>query len=145
MFARHPTRKVAKTVGMTALLLLTGCGATHDPQPVQSAPQKASSAHPTPSAASKPSSSENIRTIDITIQGRTVNPPPDRITIKARETIRLTVTADRNDELHIHGFEIERKLRANQPTSVELQGDTPGLYEVETHDPVLRLAQILVR
>jgi hypothetical protein len=40
---------------------------------------------------------------------------------------------------------VERELRPNQPTTVELVGREPGTYEVETHDPELLLSKITVR
>jgi heme/copper-type cytochrome/quinol oxidase subunit 2 len=61
------------------------------------------------------------------------------------EKLTLTVTSDHDDVLHIHGFDIEKNLKAGQPTSVQLTGDAPGVYEVETHEPELRLLKIAVQ
>ena len=60
------------------------------------------------------------------------------------EEIVLTVTSDHADTLHIHGFEVEKDLVAGEPLSVTLTGDQPGVYEVETHHPELRLLKIAV-
>ena len=60
------------------------------------------------------------------------------------EKLTLTVTSDRADTLHIHGFEVEKDLVAGKPLSVTLTGDQPGVYEVETHHPELRLLKIAV-
>ncbi len=61
------------------------------------------------------------------------------------EELTLTVTSDHGDELHIHGFEVEKELVAGTPTTVTVTGDQPGVYEVETHHPELRLMKIAVR
>jgi hypothetical protein len=61
------------------------------------------------------------------------------------EELTLTVTSDHDDELHIHGFEVEKELVAGTPTTVTVTGDQPGVYEVETHHPELRLMKIAVR
>ena len=61
------------------------------------------------------------------------------------EELTLTVTSDHADQLHIHGFEVEKYLVAGTPTTVTLTGAQPGVYEVETHHPELRLMKIAVR
>jgi plastocyanin len=85
-----------------------------------------------------------VRTIEITVDGRTVTPAPSRVKVAPGETLRLVVTADHDDELHAHGFDVEEELRAGVPTTVDLTTDQPGLYEVETHHPELRLLQVQV-
>ena len=60
------------------------------------------------------------------------------------ETLTLTVTSDHEDQLHVHGFDVEKALPAGTPVSVELTGKTPGVYEVETHHPELRLLKVAV-
>ncbi len=86
-----------------------------------------------------------VRTLNISISERKVKPAPDRIKLAKGELLRLNITSDRDDSLHIHGFEIERELFAGRPALIELRGGPPGLYEVETHNPPLRLLQLEVR
>ena len=78
------------------------------------------------------------------MNGKQVTPAPSRVKIAPGETLRLVVTADHDDELHAHGFEVEKELKAGVPTTVDLTTDQPGLYEVETHHPELRLLQVQV-
>lgn len=74
-----------------------------------------------------------------------MSPAPARVQLRQGERLRLVVTVDHDDEIHVHGFEEEREVKAGQPVSIVLTGGEPGLYEVETHHPELRLLQILVR
>ena len=74
-----------------------------------------------------------------------MRPAPDRVAIRVGEKLRLVVTTDRDDVLHAHGFDIEQPLRAGQPATVDLIGAEPGQYEVETHEPALRLLVVQVR
>ncbi|GAA4346948.1 hypothetical protein GCM10023145_05460 [Angustibacter luteus] len=85
-----------------------------------------------------------MKTIEITVNGKDVTPAPARVKIAPGETLRLVVTADHDDELHAHGFDVEKELKAGVPTAVDLVTDEPGLYEVETHHPELRLLQVQV-
>jgi hypothetical protein len=86
-----------------------------------------------------------VRVVQVIVTGREVRPAPSRVEIKVGELLRLQVTSDHDDELHVHGFEVERELTAGKPALIELRGERPGLYEVETHNPALRLLQVLVR
>jgi plastocyanin len=85
------------------------------------------------------------RTIAITVQGKKVTPAPRTVDLGVGEKLTLVVTSDHDDEIHAHGFEVEGRLRAGTPSTVTLTGKEPGLYEVETHEPALRLLMVAVR
>ena len=72
-------------------------------------------------------------------------PAPATIDLKVGETLTLVVTSDHDDEIHAHGFEVEGELKAGTPSTVTITGTDPGLFEVETHEPPLRLMMIAVR
>jgi len=59
--------------------------------------------------------------------------------------LTITVTSDHNDQLHAHGFEIEKVVKAGQPLVVTVKGTEPGVYDVELHNPELRILQVAVR
>ena len=105
----------------------------------------ASTTSGTTAPGASPTSDSADRTIAITVQGKNVTPAPSRVEMTSSQTLRLVVTSDHDDELHAHGFDVEKQLVAGQPTTVDLTGAPPGLYEVETHDPELRLLQVVVR
>ena len=81
----------------------------------------------------------------VTVTGNKVSPAPATVDLGVGEKLTLTVTSDHADQLHIHGFEIEEDLVAGKPLSVTVTGDEPGVYEVETHQPELRLLKIAVK
>ena len=112
-----------------------------------SATSTASSSAPSPSGSSSASSSSSPaqRTVTVTVTGSRVTPAPRTVDLGVGETMTLTVTSDHADQLHVHGFDIEKELPAGTPVSVELTGESPGVYEVETHHPELRLLKIAVR
>jgi hypothetical protein len=85
------------------------------------------------------------KVLRVTIKGRTVTPAPASIELAKGKTLRLIVTSDHDDELHAHGFEKEATLKAGKPTTIDLRGTEPGVYEVETHHRALRLLNVVVR
>ena len=131
-----------------AALGLAACGgAGDDPGTSRSATSSATSSSSSSSATSSSSSSSSAagRTIDITVTGSTVTPAPATVDLAVGEKLTLSVTSDHADQLHIHGFEVEEDLVAGVATTVTVTGAQPGVYEVETHHPALRLMKIAVR
>ncbi|WP_256795279.1 hypothetical protein [Terrabacter sp. Ter38] len=84
------------------------------------------------------------RTVAVVVMGSTITPAPATIPLKVGETINVTVTSDHDDEVHAHGFEVEKEIKAGVPVTLQLKGDVPGVYEVEMHHPALTLLQIAV-
>jgi hypothetical protein len=72
-------------------------------------------------------------------------PKPRRIEVARDSQVRLLVTSDVDDELHIHGYDVEEPLEAGRTTTVELVADQSGVFEVETHEGELALLQLEVR
>ena len=138
------TRACVAVVAVSALTgLLAACGGSSEPPAAQGSSTGASSSGASSAAAS--STSAAGRTLRVTIAGRTVTPAPSQVQVKPGETLTLVVTSDHDDELHAHGFEVEKELKAGVPTTVVLKTDLPGVYEVETHHPPLRLLSVAVQ
>ncbi|MCF0095016.1 hypothetical protein [Micromonospora sp. MH99] len=138
--------------GLLSALLTAGCGQDDDPSvaapstpatstaaPSASAPASADS--PTP-AASTPGAD---REITVTIAKRRISPPTGRVTVTKGQLVRITVTSDVADELHVHGYDLGARLPAGTPGSVEFRAEKTGLFEVETHETELVLFQLVVR
>ncbi|MET7395365.1 cupredoxin domain-containing protein [Dactylosporangium sp. NPDC005572] len=85
------------------------------------------------------------RELTITISNRTVSPPTGRVEVARGTTIKLTVTSDAPDELHVHGYDRKAALEPGKPAKLEFKADATGLFEVETHDAGLVLFQLVVR
>lgn len=154
------TTVTAAAIGLA--LVLAGCaeggpGATQptqvgtpEPAPVGPTPSRSFVA-PTapmsevPSSDPTPSASQ-VRLLEVTVTGTTVEPAPDQVDLAVGETLRLLVTSDGGSAIHTHGLgDIEAPLTPGEPTTVDLVGDVPGVYEVELHDPDLLLLQVAVR
>lgn len=120
-------------------------GSTSDP----GAPTVTTSMSPTDTTSANPSPSDegdDVRTLEITITGREVSPAPSTLDLTRGETLRLVITADQDMGLHAHGLgEVEAELIANQPVTIELSTGDTGQFEIETHDPELRLLLVAVR
>jgi hypothetical protein len=133
-------------VGTFALLLLTGCagtgGSDAEPRTAETATAVSEATEPAPGASPR---TPDVRILEITVVDNGVTPPPSQVDLAAGETLRLVVTSDRDSQIHAHGFGVEADVPAGQPTSVDVIGTVPGVYEVELHNPDLLLLQVAVR
>jgi plastocyanin len=156
-------RALRYAAGAALALAVTACGgdsgspaASGSPSPSASSSSPATSSSPAATATTPPSAKTPTtpppardtpagRTIEVTITGKKVSPAPATVDLKVGETLTLIVTSDHDDEIHAHGFEVEGELKAGVPSTVTVTGTEPGLFEVETHEPPLRLMMIAVR
>ncbi|MEU7612913.1 hypothetical protein [Micromonospora sp. NPDC049204] len=154
MFVRTPATRAcaALAAGVLTALLVTGCGHDDDPSvatpsapATSAAPPSAATTAPSPTASPTPSAPAADREIVVTIAKRRITPPTGRITVGKGELLRITVTSDAADELHVHGYDLGARLPAGKPGSVEFRADKTGLFEVETHETELVLFQLVVR
>ncbi|MGC5307888.1 hypothetical protein [Micromonospora zamorensis] len=156
MSVRTPAgRTTAALAAALTALLLVGCGQDDDPSvatpsaaPTSAAPTSATTAS-TPTAGATPSAAASTPAVDreitVTIAKRRVDPPTGRITVGKGERVRITVTSDVSDELHVHGYDLGARLPAGTAGLVEFRADKTGLFEVETHETELVLFQLVVR
>ena len=158
------SRGIGYAVGAALALAVTACGGDTEtpaaPATTTAATASTTSATPgtpagsatTPPSAKTPTTPPPAkdptpagRSITITIKGKKVTPAPSTVDLKKGETLTLVVTSDRDDEIHAHGFEVEGELKAGVPSTITITGTQAGLFEVETHEPPLRLLMIAVR
>jgi plastocyanin len=125
-------------VPVLALALAAACGGEAKETPTSAAPSNSASA----SASVSPSS--DAVEIKVTVSGGKVAPRPSIHKIKKGQTVRIIVTSDKADEVHVHGYEKEQELTAGQPGTIEFTADQTGRFEVETHKSGLQLFQFEV-
>ncbi|MEW2179929.1 hypothetical protein AB0890_26825 [Streptomyces sp. NPDC005406] len=84
-------------------------------------------------------------TVDISLRDGKVSPAPGRTEVKKGRSVRLVVRSDRDDTLHVHGYDKEARLPAGRTVTLTFTADRTGLFEVETHESDLLLTQLVVR
>ena len=131
---------------MTLLLGGAGCASGDETPSADSSTTASSSPSGSPSETSS-ESTPTQKTVQITVSIRDgkVTPKPRRVSVPLGDQVRLQVTSDVDDELHVHGFDVEEPLEAGRTTMVELTADQQGVFEVETHETELQLLQLAVR
>ena len=124
---------------------LAGCG--DDSQPQTSAPTSTPSTAPaqgTTAAAPAPSTTASGQVIQHVFRGGQVTGSA-REQVNRGETVRLVVTSDVAEEVHVHGYDRKVAVPANGTAELTFTADIPGVFEVELEQRHRRLFTLEVR
>ena len=134
-----PPRPVLPRRALVALLFaavvpLAGCAGKPPP-----------AAGATPSSGS-PSGASGAATqrIEVTVAHGKASGNTGRVTVATGTAVTLVVTSDTADEVHLHGYDIEKELTPGQPITLHFTADVPGVFEVELHKANLVITRLQV-
>ena len=142
-------RALAWLLVATATAVLAGCRSDGgDPQAaetIQTATVETTTA-PAQTTPAKPTRrSRSPATIVIVVDQGRPRGGIKRPTLEQGEKVVLVVRSDVGDEIHVHGFDVERPLTPGKPVRIPLTAKLPGRFEVELHHPDALLAVLEVR
>jgi hypothetical protein len=60
------------------------------------------------------------------------------------DTVRFRVKAPRDEEVHIHGYDIKRDVKAGQIARISFKATIDGIFEVEFEDSATQIAELRV-
>ena len=67
-----------------------------------------------------------------------------KLTFTRGDQVRFRVKSDVADEIHVHGFDIEKSVPAGGSVTFSFPADIEGVFEVELHGRQEQIAQIAV-
>ncbi|HOC12317.1 MAG TPA: hypothetical protein PLL50_04530 [Propionicimonas sp.] len=106
-----------------ALVLLSGCAA----------------------GASSTSAPPPPKQVTITLADGKAEPIAEKVELVKGQHLVLTITSDRADAVHVHGFDVEIEVKAGETVTRDLVMDKVGRFEVESHEPVFTLLQLQIQ
>jgi hypothetical protein len=72
--------------------------------------------------------------VEVTIAAGKVAPDPSRkVEVATGDHVHISVTSDHADEVHVHGYDIEKEISAGGTVTIDFTADIPGQFEVEAH------------
>jgi len=131
------------TPALALFLLVVGCGdddvsaatTTTTMSTVTSSSSVAEDATTTSTAAASPATTEapdeaeeEVLLVTLAFAGGEVTSGAQRIEVDAGERVRLEVTSDIAEEVHVHGYDLEAGLVPGETAVIELTGDLPGVW-----------------
>jgi hypothetical protein len=130
--------RIATCLAAGSLLLISACAGESTTNPPSASPGAGSS-----SAGAK--TSTKTTEIVVSVKDGKVSPKVHRVKVAAGSPVRILVSSDVDDEVHVHGYDIEREVSAGQSTTIEFTADQTGVFDVETHESGLLLLQLQVQ
>jgi hypothetical protein len=126
------------------LLLLTlsaACGGSSEPAASSPLPSPSLASSAAPVASSVPSDNAQ-QTVTLTVSGGKVTGQTGRVKVALGTRLRITVTSDAADEIHVHVYDLKQEVSANASASIEFVADKPGVIEVELERAGLSLTRL---
>jgi hypothetical protein len=102
-------------------------------------PANTSSAGPTSSCPAAPPLADNATVVTATVTGTTVTTDHAQWSVKLGSRVRIAVTADVADEVHVHGYDKKQDTVPGCPTAIDFTANIPGTVEVELESKGLHL------
>ncbi len=69
----------------------------------------------------------------IQIRGGVVEGGPPDITVTSGDVVRIVVTSDAPDDIHLHGYDVEKQAAPGRPARFRVKADIEGSFEIESH------------
>ena len=134
-----PARIVPVLLALTAVTAACGGSSGSSSASAVPSPSLAPSAK---AVASGVASDTAQQTVSLTVSGGKVTGDTGRVKVSLGTRVRITVTSDVADEIHVHLYDLTQEISANQPGSIEFVADKPGVVEVELEHAKLPLTHL---
>jgi plastocyanin len=102
----------------------------------------------TPSAAptaTAPAATPQPAATRITVRAGAPVGGVQKVDVDQGDTVRLTISSDRPDEVHVHGYDLEKPVAPGAPARFTFTADADGIYEVEVHESGNQIASLEVQ
>jgi hypothetical protein len=66
------------------------------------------------------------------------------VKVKKGDRVRIVVRADAEDELHLHGYDIEKAVGPGKPAVFDFVAEFEGIFELESHHAGTLVAKVVV-
>jgi len=85
------------------------------------------------------------RTITVVVESGRPRGGIARPTVAKGDKVVVVVRTDAGEEVHLHGYDIEKPVTPGTPVRIPFTADLPGRFELELHHPDALLAVIEVK
>jgi hypothetical protein len=69
----------------------------------------------------------------ITVKGGVLDGDPQTITTKKNDTVQIVVSSDAPDQIHLHGYDIEKEAAPGKPARFKFKANVEGSFIIESH------------
>jgi hypothetical protein len=140
----------ALVVGIVAFAVASPGGDDDGEQAAQTTPTQTQTETAPEETEAEPAPPPEPAVTRISVEGGQVVGGAKRIEAGSGETVRIVVSSDAPDELHLHGYDITMNSAPGQPARFQFKANLEGVFELESHvaedagrDPLV--AQVVVQ
>jgi hypothetical protein len=69
----------------------------------------------------------------ISVNGGVLVGDPKTIRVAKNDIVRIVVSSDAPDQIHLHGYDIEKEATPGKPARFNFKADAEGAFELESH------------
>ncbi len=105
-------------------------------------PQTAVATQATTATTTAPAGPE---TFTVAVRGGQPVDGVQEIDVDSGDAVRIRVTADAPEEVHLHGYDIEKPVGPGQPAVFDIDdANLEGIFEIELHGSAVQIANLRV-
>jgi hypothetical protein len=78
-------------------------------------------------------SDSNSTTFNLELKNAALASGPKTMTAKKDSTVRIVINTDAPDQVHLHGYDIEKEATPAKPAVLEFKANIEGSFELESH------------
>jgi hypothetical protein len=82
------------------------------------------------------------REFDLEIRGDSME--PSKVTVAEGDRVVLRITSGSPVEVHLHGYDLERKVEPGESAKVSFEAELTGRFEIEGHNTEEELGTLVV-
>jgi hypothetical protein len=69
----------------------------------------------------------------ISVKGGVLAGDPQTITAKKNDIVQIVVSSDAPDQIHLHGYDIEKEAAPGKPARFKFKANVEGSFIIESH------------
>jgi hypothetical protein len=86
-----------------------------------------------------------VATLRVTVRGGEPLGGIQHLTVRQGERVRVRVTSDVRDHIHVHGYDLMRDVAPGTPAMIQFRATLTGRFEIELEDRGTPIAELEVR
>jgi ABC-type glycerol-3-phosphate transport system substrate-binding protein len=134
----HANKVLLLLLALVAIGGLAACGSDDD-----SASGTATTANSDKQATSQAESTKSATPTIVVRNGEPVGGLQE-LEYDAGDEIRFRVSSNQADEVHVHGYDVEKEIPAGGAVTIAFPADIEGIFEVELHGSETQIAELRV-
>ena len=141
--ARPIRPAVAAVVGLVLAFALLSCG--DDDEPATSGATTTSASTITTATPQPPAADHEPAFETINVAGGEPEEGVAKITVKSGARANIQVASqDTSDEVHIHGYDLKRELKAGDSVRFSFDAEAQGVFEIELENAGTQIGELVV-